>query len=262
MRSANAIIQHSAVSAARNSRGGEGSSIPLSLILRQAAALDTLLAGATPEHILAAAQEAVGPGGLAIVSSFGTESAVLLAAAAAVDTSLPVLFIDTGYLFPETLSYRDQLQQQLGLKDVRSLHPEESELAEQDREGDLHAGDPDACCALRKVRPLTRALAAFEAWANGRKRFQGGSRHAIPIVEADGARLKFNPLAALTAEEIALRFRRLSLPAHPLAKYGFRSIGCMPCTTRTTAGEDARAGRWRGRGKLECGIHLPTALKA
>lgn len=232
------------------------------LIRWQASALDILLTGATPEEIIAAAQEAVCPGRLAVVSSFGTESGVLLAAAAAVDPSIPVLLIDTGYLFPETLAYRDQLARQLGLTDIRSIAPDRAETEALDPDGELNMSDPDACCALRKVRPLAKALAGFDGWINGRKRFQGGDRAAIPSVEAEGARLKFTPLAGLSPEEFAARFRAAGLPPHPLEKHGFRSIGCMPCTSATRPGEDPRAGRWRGRGKRECGIHLGASLKA
>jgi phosphoadenosine phosphosulfate reductase len=232
-----------------------------SLVARQAAALNVLLAGASPEEIIAAAQEAVCPRRLALVSSFGTESAVLLAASAAVDPTIPVLLIDTGYLFPETLAYRDALAARLGLTDVRAIHPDADEVAAEDSDGDLFARDPDACCALRKVRPLARGLSGFDAWINGRKRFQGGDRAAIPLVEADGTRLKFNPLAVLSPEAIAARFRAAGLPPHPLERHGFRSIGCMPCTTAARPGEDARAGRWRGRGKVECGIHVAGAPK-
>ena len=238
------------------------SGIAPALVEHQAAALNVLLTGATSEEIIAAAQEAVCPGRLAVVSSFGTESAVLLAAAAAVDPSIPVLLIDTGYLFPETLAYRDHLRQRLGLRNIRSISPDEAELAAEDGEADLHTRDPDACCALRKVRPLAQALGGYDAWINGRKRFQGGGRAVIPIVEAEGARLKFNPLADLTPEDFAARFRAAGLPPHPLEKHGFRSIGCMPCTSATRPGEDPRAGRWRGRGKVECGIHLGASLKA
>ncbi len=240
----------------RSAPAGRSGATAAALVARQARALDVLLAGAGPEEIIAAAQEAVCPGRLAVVSSFGTESAVLLAAAASVDRSIPVLLIDTGFLFPETLAYRDELQKLLGLSDVRAIHPDGQELADEDPGRDLHARDPDACCALRKVRPLARALGGFDAWVNGRKRFQGGGRSAIAIVEADGVRLKFNPLASLGPGDIAQRFARAKLPPHPLEKHGFRSIGCMPCTTATRPGEDPRAGRWRGRSKVECGIHL------
>jgi phosphoadenosine phosphosulfate reductase len=222
---------------------------------KQAAALNLLLADAAPEEIIAAALGAVDQGRFAIVSSFGTESAVLLAAAAAVDKAIPVLLVDTGYLFPETLAYRDLLQARLGLTDIRSLRPDAEETLAQDPEGDLFQRDPDGCCDLRKVRPLGTALNGFDAWANGRKRYQGADRAAIPIVEGDQQRLKFNPLANLTRGNIVTRFRALDLPAHPLEKHGFASIGCMPCTSRVLPGEDPRAGRWRGRGKVECGIH-------
>jgi len=222
---------------------------------KQAAALNTLLTDASPEEVIAAALGAVDPGRFAIVSSFGTESAVLLAAAAAVDRTIPVLLVDTGYLFPETLAYRDMLQERLGLTDIRSLRPEADETLARDPEGDLFQRDPDGCCDLRKVRPLGAALNGFDAWANGRKRYQGADRAAIPTVEGDLHRLKFNPLASLSRGEIVQRFRGLNLPAHPLEKHGFASIGCMPCTSRVLPGEDPRAGRWRGRGKVECGIH-------
>lgn len=225
----------------------------------RAAVLSMALAEASPEAVMAAAVQAVRPGRLAVVSSFGVESAVLLAAAAAVHPAIPVLLLDTGHLFPETLAYRDTLQTRLGLRDVRAMQPDAQERDAQDPDAELYASDADACCALRKVRPLARALQEFDGWANGRKRFQGGLRTAIPFVEADGPRLKFNPLAALSPGELAARFRALDLPPHPLAKYGFRSIGCMPCSSRSAPGEAAREGRWRGSGKVECGIHFSAA---
>ena len=239
------------------SAGGPPSVIDLAPVFaaKQAAALNLLLADASPEDIIAAALGAVDHGRFAIISSFGTESAVLLAAAASVDRTIPVLLVDTGYLFPETLAYRDLLQLRLGLTDVRSLRPDGDETLAQDPDGDLFQRDPDGCCELRKVRPLGTALNGFDAWANGRKRYQGADRAAIPIVEGDQQRLKFNPLATLNRGDIVTRFRGLDLPEHPLEKHGFASIGCMPCTSRVLPGEDPRAGRWRGRGKVECGIH-------
>jgi phosphoadenosine phosphosulfate reductase len=217
--------------------------------------LNDRLADASPEAIIEAALAEVGPGKLALVSSFGAESAVMLAVAAAVDPSIPVLLVDTGYLFPETLAYRDELSRLFGLTDVRSLGPEPSETEREDPEGDLWARDVERCCALRKARPLARALGQFDAWANGRKRYQAATRSSIPLVEAEGGRLKFNPLASLDREELAARFKTLNLPQHPLEKHGFASIGCMQCTSRVKPGEDPRAGRWRGKAKTECGIH-------
>jgi phosphoadenosine phosphosulfate reductase len=189
------------------------------------------------------------------VSSFGTESAALLKVMADVDPAIPVIFLDTGWLFTETLAYRDTLIAALGLRDVRSIKPLAETLSREDPESDLWFSNPDACCRIRKVEPLARALQPFSAWINGRKRFQGGLRAAIPIVEVDGERLKFNPFANVSREDIAAIYARAELPPHPLVASGYLSVGCMPCTSRTTEGEDARAGRWRGRPKSECGIH-------
>ena len=217
--------------------------------------LDHALCNATPAEVIATALRTVGRERLALVSSFGTESAALLKVMAEVDQAIPVVFLDTGWLFEETLAYRDTLIAALGLRDVRSIRPLEETLAREDPDRDLWFSDPDACCRIRKVEPLKRALAPFSAWINGRKRFQGGLRAAIPLVEDDGIRLKFNPFANLSREEIEAIYAQAKLPPHPLAASGFLSVGCMPCTSRTSADEDVRAGRWRGRAKTECGIH-------
>lgn len=235
---------------------GQTPEIRLAKTSERAAALNAHLAEATPECVIEVARSSVEPGRFAVVSSFGAESAALLAAVAAVDPTIPVLLIDTGYLFPETLAYRDALIVRLGLADVRTILPDPEEVARDDAEGDLWARKFDACCALRKTRPLARALARFDAWANGRKRYQGAERSFIPIVEAEGQRLKFNPLAGLSHESLVARFKALDLPPHPLERFGFASIGCMQCTSRVQPGESLRAGRWRGAAKTECGIHL------
>ncbi|MGJ4890451.1 phosphoadenylyl-sulfate reductase [Bradyrhizobium sp. HKCCYLRH3099] len=222
---------------------------------RPVAALDAALRNATPHEVVAAALQEIGRERLAVVSSFGSESAALLKVTADVDPAIPVIFLDTGHMFAETLAYRDQLIEILGLRDVRSIKPDAAALAREDADSDLWFSDPDACCRIRKVEPLARALAPFAAWINGRKRFQGGLRAAIPVVEQDGARVKFNPFANASREDIAAIYQSANLPQHPLVAAGFRSIGCMPCTSRSDTGEDERAGRWRGRGKTECGIH-------
>ncbi|MGJ5033665.1 phosphoadenylyl-sulfate reductase [Bradyrhizobium sp. HKCCYLRH3059] len=219
------------------------------------AALDAALRTAAPHEVIAAALAAIGRERLAVVSSFGTESAALLKVTSDVDPAIPVIFLDTGHMFAETLAYRDRLIEILGLQDVRSMKPDAAALEREDADNDLWFSDPDACCRIRKVEPLARALAPFAAWINGRKRFQGGLRAAIPVVEQDGVRVKFNPFANVTREEIAAIYRSANLPQHPLVAAGFRSIGCMPCTSRADSGEDERAGRWRGRDKTECGIH-------
>jgi phosphoadenosine phosphosulfate reductase len=223
--------------------------------LPSAEELDRALRSQSPPAVIAAALQAVGRERLALVSSFGTESAALLKVMADVDPAIPVIFLDTGWLFEETLAYRDTLIATLGLRDVRSIKPQEETLSREDPDRELWFSDPDACCRIRKVEPLARALGPFSAWINGRKRFQGGLRAAIPVVEQDGNRLKFNPFANVTREEIEAIYAAAKLPPHPLVASGFLSVGCMPCTSRTSPDEDARAGRWRGRPKTECGIH-------
>ncbi|MFT4119283.1 phosphoadenylyl-sulfate reductase [Bradyrhizobium sp.] len=237
-----------------NALAPQESSTP-AFALPSAEELDRALRDASPAEIIAVALRTIGRDSLALVSSFGTESATLLKVAADVDPAIPVIFLDTGWLFEETLAYRDTLIATLGLTDVRSIKPAEETLSRDDPDRDLWFSDPDACCRSRKVEPLARALKPFSAWINGRKRFQGNARADIPVVESDGVRLKFNPLANVSREELEAIFVRAKLPRHPLAESGFLSVGCMPCTSRTAEGEDARAGRWRGRAKTECGIH-------
>lgn len=197
---------------------------------------------------------------VALVSSFGANSVVLLHLVAGIDPSLPVLFIDTGKLFADTNPYREELTRRLGLTDVRVVGPDASAVSRRDPHGALWITDKDACCAMRKVEPLAVALAGFDVWLSGRKRYQGGSRADLPLFEADGPRLKVNPLAAWTAGDIDVYRAAFSLPQHPLVARGYRSIGCEPCTTPVAEGEDERAGRWRGLSKTECGIHVPDHM--
>ena len=220
-----------------------------------AQALDRALRDASPAEVIETALKTVGRENLALVSSFGTESAALLKVMADVDPAIPVVFLDTGWLFEETLAYRDTLIATLGLTDVRSIKPLEEALSREDPDRELWFSDPDACCRIRKVEPLARALKPFAAWINGRKRFQGGARAEIPVVEDDGTKLKFNPFANVSREEIEAIYQMAKLPPHPLVASGYLSVGCMPCSSRTAPGEDARAGRWRGQAKRECGIH-------
>jgi phosphoadenosine phosphosulfate reductase len=222
---------------------------------RRAEALNEVLHHASPSEVIESALRVVGRERLALVSSFGTESAALLKVTADVDPAIPVIFLDTGWLFEETLAYRDVLIEKLGLRDVRSIKPAEETLRREDPENELWFSDPDACCRIRKVEPLKRALAPFDGWISGRKRFQGGLRATLNVVEADGVRLKFNPFANLAPADIEAIFAAAKLPPHPLVASGFRSVGCMPCSSRTLPGEDDRDGRWRGRSKTECGIH-------
>ena len=194
---------------------------------------------------------------VALVSAFGAESAVLLHMVAEIAPRTPVLFIDTELLFAETLDYQRALSRRLGLADTRVLRPSREELFAGDPDGLLHHFDPDACCALRKVAPLQRALAGFDGWISGRKTWQGGARARMPLFERDPAgRLKVNPLRGWDRERIAEYFEHHDLPRHPLVARGYASLGCRPCTTPVRPGESPRAGRWRGLDKSECGIHL------
>ncbi len=226
-------------------------------LLDMITALDRRLQTASPQEIVAEAIRSFPKKRLAYASSFGAESGAMLALIANVDRSVPILFLDTGWLFDETLKYRDQLVAKLGLTDVRTIKPDPRHLAEADPSRDLFQKNPDACCNLRKVEPLANALEGFTAWINGRKRYHGGERSDLPVVELDGKRLKFNPFAYAKREDIRAIFEQAGLPRHPLAAAGFTSIGCMPCTALAASSAEVRAGRWQGLEKTECGIHSP-----
>ena len=194
-------------------------------------------------------------GPIALVSSFGAEAVVLLHMISITDRTTPVLFLDTQMLFPETLEYQQDVAEKFGLTDVRVIRPDRSRLLEKDVDGLLHLYDTDACCALRKTDPLEQALDGFESWITGRKRFHGSEREALDFFEAGPVRIKVNPLAHWTRDNVVEYMNNNKLPRHPLVKQGYSSIGCAPCTTKTRAGEDPRAGRWRNKTKTECGIH-------
>jgi len=194
-------------------------------------------------------------GRIAAVSSFGAESAVILALIAEIDPATPIVFLDTGWHFADTTAYRDRLAGLLGLTNLRSVTPAAADLHREDRDNHLHADDPDRCCHIRKVLPLERALAGYEAWITGRKRYHGGERSQLDVVEAVDGRIKVNPLAGWTQAQIAAEFRARHLPVHPLVAQGYSSIGCAPCTSQTAATDGIRSGRWIDREKTECGIH-------
>lgn len=198
------------------------------------------------------------PGKIAVVSSFGAESVVLLHLVAQVDPATPVLFLNTGKLFAETLRYRDRLQEALGLTDVRALYPHPEDERGLDPHGALWSEDPDACCRIRKVLPLGRALQGFEAQVTGRKRFQTSARSTMDLIEVAQGRFKINPLADWGLERLTRHIEAHRLPRHPLVKDGYASIGCMPCTRRVRDGEAYRSGRWAGLDKDECGLHTPA----
>ena len=195
------------------------------------------------------------PGRVALVSSFGAESAVLAHMISRIDPATAILFVDTGRLFPETLAYRDHLVERLGLTHVRIVSPIQEDEARLDPDRKLFSRDTDACCNFRKVAPMEHGLRGFQAWITGRKRFHGGERRNLPTLEPADWRLKINPLANWTPEDIAAYYKAHDLPRHPLVAAGYLSIGCTPCTSPVGEGEKVRAGRWRGEEKTECGIH-------
>jgi phosphoadenosine phosphosulfate reductase len=220
------------------------------------------LSEASAREVLADAITTRFAGKIALVSSFGTESAILLHMVAGIDRTLPVIFLETGKLFQETLDYRDELIARLGLTGVRSIRPSGAQLAAWDPDGRLWQKDVELCCAIRKTNPLDEALVDFEAWITGRKRVQGGSRAALELVQpgADG-RMTVNPLAFWDDEALDSYFALYNLPRHPLQAQGYTSIGCATCTIKPEPGADKRAGRWAGQPKTECGIHMPRLEK-
>jgi phosphoadenosine phosphosulfate reductase len=222
-----------------------------------AAAMEARFAGVSTQDMLAELLGGELKGRIAAVSSFGTESAVLLHMVAQVDRDVPVIFTNTQKMFGETLEYRDELSERLGLTDLRVFRPDPRILAAKDTTGLRWSYDPDGCCEIRKVEPLRRALLPFDAWISGRKGFQSATRAALPRFEVDEGRLKLNPLADWNKERLEAYFAEHELPRHPLETNGYPSIGCKPCTSKVLPGEDPRAGRWRGWEKVECGIHVP-----
>lgn len=194
-------------------------------------------------------------GRIALSSSFGAEAAVLLDLVAQVDPATPVIFIDTGKLFEETYNYLALLSDHLGLTDVRSISPDLAWLQESDPNGNLWESDPDACCHIRKVEPLERALTGFDAWITGRKQYHGDLRLTLEPIEAVDGFIKINPLVNWSHEKIQTVLSERKLPPHPLVARGYPSIGCYHCTREVAEGEDLRAGRWAGEEKTECGIH-------
>lgn len=196
-------------------------------------------------------------GRVALVSSFGAESVVLLHLVSVIAPETPVLFIDTRMLFAETLEYQRQLADSLPLCDIRTIRAPMPKVSFEDPDGTLHQFNTDACCAVRKVDPLEHALRTFDGWITGRKRYQGATRQAVDFFESEGdRRIKVNPLAHWGREDLEEYIVENRLPRHPLVAKGYPSIGCAPCTTVVKPGEDPRAGRWRNTEKTECGIHF------
>ena len=193
-------------------------------------------------------------------SSFQTQSVPLLHIISRVCPQMPVLFIDTGFHFVETLAFRDELRARYGLNIV-VVHPtvSKSQLLAKYGEG-LYRRDPDLCCYINKVEPMQRMLTGMRAWVSGVRRDQTAQRKNLHVLEAQrSGLLKIHPMLNWTQEEIWEYIERYRLPHHPLYPAGYLSIGCAPCTRPVSAGEDERAGRWAGTGKTECGLHTDWA---
>jgi len=203
------------------------------------------------------------PAKIAISSSFGAEAAVLLKLVSEVDKTTPVLFIDTGHLFEETIQYKSTIEEHLGLSNIITVQPEQIHLDNADRDATLYQRDTDYCCHIRKVLPFEKALGPYDAWVSGRKRFQNSERAKLQGIELDhDGRFKINPLYNWDYETVVSQFKMMNLPKHPLVDKGYPSIGCGPCTRAVKDGEDQRAGRWSGQGKTECGIHKSPSFEA
>jgi len=224
----------------------------------QVDALNDKYKGATPQQLIRGLLEDDFPGQVSLVSSFGTESAVLLHMAGQVDPDIDVVFVNTGKLFGETIKYKNKLIDTIGLRNVRTIMPKPALLDQNDPTGVLWSQSTDRCCYTRKVEPMQRALKDVNIWISGRKGFHGGDRTNLPLFELIEGRIKVNPLAGWQKSNLDHYFQAYALPKHPLEADGYLSVGCMPCTSPVSEGEDIRAGRWRGTDKTECGIHLPA----
>ena len=210
---------------------------------------------ATPEEILAWVTSGFAPDAV-LTMSFQHEGVVIAHMLRGTAPETPILFIDTGYHFPETLAYRDQLVERFGfpIRNLTSVMPRAEFVAKYG--DDLYDRDPDLCCKINKVEPMQLALRGVRAWINGRRRDQATTRTRMPIVERlQGGIVKVNPLANWTARDTYRYLTQHDIPTHPLFEQGYTSIGCFPCTRPVLPGEDERAGRWAGKNKTECGLH-------
>lgn len=212
--------------------------------------------GQTPQDVLRGVIGTDFAGRIGLVSSFGTEAAILLHMVAQIDPYVPVIFLETGKHFPETLAYRDALVARLGLCNIQTVHPRPAGVAAEDPKGDLHLHKPDLCCHVRKTLPMLAALRSLDCWITGRKRGQASTRTDMRLFEVQDRWIKVNPLLDWSPDQVAAYFDTHDLPPHPLRDQGYLSVGCAPCTRAVKPGEDARAGRWADSAKTECGIHF------
>ncbi len=213
------------------------------------------LEGATAQDILRWAVDTFGQD-FVIASSMG--DGLLASLVSSVASGVDVLFLDTGYHFPETMGTRDAVEQVYDVN-VRTMLPLLTVAQQDAAHGErLFERDPNACCAMRKVEPLARGLEPYTAWASGIRRDEAATRRDINVVEWDAKRamVKVNPIAAWTQADVDAYVAEHGVLVNPLAYDGYPSIGCAPCTRRVAPGEDARSGRWAGSAKTECGLHV------
>lgn len=220
------------------------------------------LGEARPERVLEWAWQRFAPDAI-LTCSFQHDGVALAHMLTRIAPTAPIVFINTGFHFPETLAYRDELVRRFGfhLVELEPVMPRAEFAAQYGL--DLYARDPDLCCQINKVEPLKRYLAGVRAWINGRRRDQGLTRRDVRVVESyEGGLYKVNPLASWTSRDTYYYLEQHDIPTHPLFERGYASIGCAPCTRPILAGEDERAGRWAGSDKTECGIHTFLERKA
>jgi len=198
------------------------------------------------------------PNKIALVSSFGTEAAILLHMISRIRPQLDVVFIDTLKLFTLTHKYREQLTGLFGLQNVKVFTPDQSLIAQHDPTGDLWSKDTEKCCDVRKVTTNNLALKPYDSWITGRKRSHGGSRLHMKKFELVEGVIKINPLANWKTSNINHYFEKHNIPRHPLYERGFLSVGCHHCSAPASDPNDPRSGRWQGQDKTECGIHKGT----
>ena len=225
----------------------------LTNLIRQSKSLDS----ATPEEIVLWAKYIFSPK-IVVSSSFQNQSMPLLHMISRCAPEIIVLFIDTGFHFPETIAFRDQIVDHFNLN-IEIVKPDKSKQEFLSENGELYLRQPDACCQLNKTLPFQKAIAGQSAWISGIRRDQTTNRAEIPIISQHPflPLFKIAPLAGWTSKDVEAYIKMHDLPTHPLNLQGYQSIGCLPCTTPVTANEDERAGRWRGIDKEECGIHFP-----
>jgi phosphoadenosine phosphosulfate reductase len=221
------------------------------------AAADRQLATATPQTVLEWSVATFGPK-LTMATAFGVEGCCLIHMLAEVGPDVRIFNLDTGYQFPETLELRERIRQRYGI-DVELVRPEQT-VAEYEAEhgGPLYRHRPDQCCHDRKLVPLRKAVAGYEAWVSAIRRDQTADRAVARVVQWDAkfCLVKVNPLLHWTRKDVWDFVLRHDVPYNPLHDRGYPSIGCWPCTAPAGVGADERAGRWAGTGKKECGLHV------